>query len=233
MTIALSGLTALSAEVIWTRILSLVFGATTYTFSLILAVFLIGLGIGSSLGAALAREAVRPRVALGWCQMLLCGAMAWAAYMLTQSLPYWPINPSISTDTWFNFQLDLVRCLWVVLPAAILWGASFPLALAAVATRGQDPARLVGGVYAANTVGAIVGSLVASLLLVWWIGSQHAQQVLIVTAGPRRPADARARGARAAIRRAASSSGAASSCWCSRRARPGSSCAASTKCPDC
>ena len=112
---------------IWTRILSLVFGATTYTFSLILAVFLIGLGIGSSLGAALAREAARPRVALGWCQMLLCGAMAWAAYMLTQSLPYWPINPSISTDTWFNFQLDLVRCLWVKASAATL-GASFPRA---------------------------------------------------------------------------------------------------------
>ena len=37
---------------------------------------------------------------------------------------------------WFNFQLDLVRCLWAVLPAAILWGASFPLALASVAARG-------------------------------------------------------------------------------------------------
>ena len=57
-------------------------------------------------------------------------------------------------------DLAVVRSLWTVLPAAILWGASFPLALAAVASRGQDPARLVGGVYAANTVGAIVGSLV-------------------------------------------------------------------------
>ena len=180
ITIAISGLTALASEVIWTRILSLIFGATTYTFSMILAVFLAGLGIGSSLGAGIARNVERPRVALGWCQMLLCGAMAWAAYMLTQSLPFWPINPAISTDPWFNFQLDMVRCLWVVLPAAILWGASFPLALASVAQRGQDPARLVGGVYAANTVGAIVGSLVASLLLVWWIGSQHALQVLIV-----------------------------------------------------
>lgn len=182
VTIALSGLTALAAEVIWTRILSLIFGATTYTFSLILAVFLAGLGIGSSVGAAIARSASRPRVALGWCQMLLCGAMAWATYMLTQSVPFWPINPTISNDPWFNFQLDMVRALWVVLPASILWGASFPLALAAVATKGQDPAKLVGGVYAANTVGAIVGSLVASLLLVWWIGSQHAQQVLIVIA---------------------------------------------------
>jgi spermidine synthase len=113
--------------------------------------------------------------------MLLCAAIAWAAYMLTESLPYWPINPSITANPWFNFQLDVVRCLWVVLPGAILWGASFPLALAAVASRGQDPARLVGGVYAANTVGAIIGSLVASMLLVVWIGSQHAQQVLVLT----------------------------------------------------
>src|SRR5690348_8614460 len=89
--IALSGMTALGAEVIWTRLLSLLFGATVYTFSLILGVFLFGLGIGSSLGAAVGRGTTRPRVALGWCQMLLCAAIAWAAYMLTESLPYWPI----------------------------------------------------------------------------------------------------------------------------------------------
>ena len=53
-----------------------------------------------------------------------------------------------------------------MLPGAILWGASFPLALASVASTDEDPARLVGGVYAANTLGAIVGSLGASLLLV-------------------------------------------------------------------
>jgi spermidine synthase len=178
--IAISGMTALSAEVIWTRLLSLNFGATVYTFSLILAVFLVGLGIGSSAGSVIARDFARPREALGWCQMLICAAIAWAAYMLSDSLPYWPINPQISTDPWFLFQLDLVRCFWVVLPAAILWGASFPLALASVAAPGQDPARLVGGVYAANTVGAIVGSLGASLLLVVWVGSQYAQRFLIV-----------------------------------------------------
>ena len=178
--IALSGMTALGAEVVWTRILSLLFGATVYTFSLILAAFLVGLGIGSSLGSAMARNLARPRVALAWCQLFLCVAIAWTAHVLTDSLPYWPINPSISTDPWFTMQLDMVRCLWAVLPAAILWGASFPLALASVAARGQDPARLVGGVYAANTLGAIVGSLGASLVLVAWIGSQHAQQILIV-----------------------------------------------------
>src|SRR3954463_10711864 len=96
--IALSGMTALSSEVIWTRLLSLLFGGTVYTFSLILAVFLFGLGIGSSLGSAIGRGSTRPRVVFGWCQMLICAAIAWSAYMLTESMPYWPINPSITTD---------------------------------------------------------------------------------------------------------------------------------------
>ena len=180
LTIALSGMTALSAEVLWTRLLSLLFGATAYTFSLILAVFLFGLGIGSSVGSTIARDTKNPRVALGWCQMLLCGALAWAGFMLTDSLPFWPINPSISSDPWFNFQLDMVRCLWVVLPGAILWGASFPLALASVAAPGQDPGRLVGGVYAANTVGAIVGSLGSGLVLVITLGTQRSEMALIM-----------------------------------------------------
>ena len=64
-----------------------------------------------------------------------------------------------------------------MLPGAILWGASFPLALASVASKDEDAGRLVGGVYAANTLGAIIGSLGASLLLVVWIGTQRAQQV--------------------------------------------------------
>ncbi len=177
--IALSGMTALGAEVVWTRLLSLLFGATTYTFSLILAVFLVGLGIGSAIGSELARRVAHARVVFGWCQLLLCATLAWAAYAAGSSLPYWPINPSLSTSSVFMFELDLVRTIWVSLPSTILWGASFPLALAAVAQRGQDPGRLVGGVYAANTVGAIVGALATGLLLLGTVGSQIAQQLLI------------------------------------------------------
>ena len=177
--IALSGLTALGSEVVWTRVLSLLFGATAYTFSLILAVFLVGLGIGSSLGAALARGVTNPKTALGWVQLGLCVCLAWAGYATAESMPYWPINPSISTSPSFNFQLDLMRAIWVMLPGAMLWGASFPLALAGVAAPGQDSARLVGGVYAANTVGAIVGALITSLGMVGTVGSQHTQQALI------------------------------------------------------
>jgi spermidine synthase len=182
LVIGLSGLTALGAEVTWTRILSLLLGGTVYTFSIILAVFLAGLGIGSSIGSVIARESPRPRVALGVCQLLLMAAIAWTAYMVGESLPYWPVNPSYSKSPWFDFQLDLVRCLWAVLPGAILWGASFPLALAAAASRGRDPGRLVGGVYAANTVGAIVGSLAFSMILIPQIGTRGSQRVMILLA---------------------------------------------------
>ena len=187
VTIALSGMAALAAEVIWTRLLALLFGATVYTFSLVLAAFLFGLGIGSSVGSAIARNTKRPRIALGWCQMLLCAAIAWAAYQTMQSMPWWPINVELSSYTMSaKFQLDMVRCLWALLPASILWGASFPLALASVATKGQDAGKMVGGVYAANTVGAIVGAMAASLVLVPGLGGQsgegaiqHTQQALI------------------------------------------------------
>lgn len=182
ITIALSGLCALGAEVIWTRILALMIAATVYTFSIILAVFLVGLGLGSSVGSVLSRGAVRPRVALGVCQMLLVAAIAWTAWTLSSSLPYWPIDSQLAKSPWFNFQIDLMRCVWAVFPAACLWGASFPLALAAVASRGQDPGKLVGTVYAANTIGAIVGSLGFSVILIPWIGTQNSQRVLIALA---------------------------------------------------
>jgi spermidine synthase len=216
LAIGLSGLAALGAEVVWTRLLSLLLGGTVYTFSIILAVFLTGLGIGSTVGAWLAKD-YKPRLLLGLCQLLLALAIFWAAFQLTQSLPYWPIDPSLAKSPWHAFQLDLVRCLWAVLPATCLWGASFPWALAAAhrssgrpqresraptrsvgrrevsnsrsempsmpsdtPTLTHDPGKLVGGVYAANTVGAIIGALGFSVLVVGTAGTQIAQQILIV-----------------------------------------------------
>ncbi len=181
LVIAMSGASALGAEVVWTRLMGYMLGSTVYVFSIILAVFLIGLGIGSTAGAWISRT-VKPRLALGWCQVLLTLGIAWTAYMIANSLPYWPIDTMLSQSPWFTFQLDMARCLWAILPPAILWGASFPLALAAVATPGIDSAKLVGGVYAANTLGAIVGALGVSLILVPWIGTQQSQRVLLALA---------------------------------------------------
>ena len=172
--IAISGACALGAQVIWTRLLSLMMGATVYAFSIILGVFLIGLGVGSSAGAALARSKRNPQLALGWCQLLLVGAIAWAAYALAQLLPYWAPGGTVAV----RFQLDLLRCFVAIFPATALWGMSFPLALAAASTRDRDPGALAGSVYAANTAGAIVGALGFVVIALW--GTQTAQRVLLV-----------------------------------------------------
>src|SRR5205807_7991584 len=142
----------------------------------------LGLGLGSSAGSFIARNGRDPRAALGWCQVLLVAALAWAGVSISGWLPYWPVNPLLTTNPWVTFQLDLARCLWAVLPAACLWGASFPLALAAAAPRHQDTGRAVGRVYAANTVGAIVGALAFSMILIPAVGTQWAQRILIAVA---------------------------------------------------
>jgi spermidine synthase len=140
--IALSGLTALACEVIWTRMLSLLLGATVYTFSLILAVFLIGLGIGSSVGSLLGRSLKQPKIALAWCQIGLCAAMAWTAWVLTQSLPYWPVNPPSRPMPGFSFSSTscdvCMRCSRSASLGRLSVGARV------VASKEGDPAKLVG-----------------------------------------------------------------------------------------
>jgi spermidine synthase len=180
--IGLSGLTALGAEVVWTRLLSVMLGATVYTFSIILAVFLAGLGLGSGLASHFARQMKGPRFALGVCQILLAAAIAWTAYTLADALPNWPIDSLLARSAVFNFQVDIMRCMWAVFPAACLWGASFPFALAAAAERSEDSGTLVGRVYAANTVGGIFGALAFSIILIPWIGTQDCQRLLIALA---------------------------------------------------
>ena len=177
--IGISGLCALGAEVVWTRLLSLMLGPTVYTFSIILGVFLAGLGVGSGAGSYLSHRVKEPRAWLAGCQILLALTIAWAAFQLADSLPYWPGNLMSHGSPWAGFQNDILRCATGILPAAILWGASFPLALACIARKEQDPGRLVGEVYAANTVGAIVGAIGFSILGIPMLGSQDSQRLLI------------------------------------------------------
>jgi spermidine synthase len=180
LSIGISGFCALASEVIWARNLSLLLGATVYTFSIILAVFLTGLGLGSSTGAALSQRIRHPRLALACCQVLQVATIAWAAYAIALSLPFWTMTELELANPWMKFRGDLLRCAWAILPAAVLWGASFPLALAATTSPGGDAARSVGQAYAANTLGAIGGAVLASMLLIPALGTQHAQVALIV-----------------------------------------------------
>jgi spermidine synthase len=182
LTIALSGATALGAEVVWTRLIGILLLATVYIFSIVLAVFLIGLAIGSAMGSAVLKK-LRPQNALGWSQILIAFGMFWTAYAILNVMPPGAQDEVLSTtDGWRMYFLDLKRCLIGILPATLFWGASFPLACAAVARPGEDSGKAAGGVYAANTLGGIFGALIVSLFLIPSIGSQNTERVLLVTA---------------------------------------------------
>lgn len=180
--IALSGATALGAEVVWTRLLSVLLLGTVYVFSIILAVFLAALAIGAAAASRVLRR-VHARTALGWSQLLLTVGIAWTAYSIVHVLPQWSDDVLTTQNAWRIYQLDLERCLVAIVPAALLWGASFPLACAAVARKGEDAGRVTGRVYAANTLGGIVGALAVSLALIPWIGSQQTERLLLIVSG--------------------------------------------------
>jgi len=159
LAIALSGACALGAEVVWTRLLTLILG--THGVHVLDRFSDVPGGVGTGQRRrVLASRYVRPQAALGYCQFAarrghrLDRIRACQITSLTgTSIRNLPRAPgSIS-------RFDLARAIWAILPPTLLWGASFPLALAAVASRENDPARPVAAVYVANTGGAILGAL--------------------------------------------------------------------------
>ena len=187
---ALSGFTALGAEVVWTRQLSLLFGASVYTFSLILAVFLTGLGIGGFAGIAPRAPGRARSNALGLIQALLAGAIAFGAWAIVNVLAALAadgaVPPARARDArrWRS-RIDALRCAFALLPATILWGASFPLTLAA--GRARDFSGHVARINATNTAGALAGAIAFTLIGIPKLGSHDAQQALVIGRGDQRP----------------------------------------------
>ncbi len=181
--IGVSGLTALGAQVVWTRLMSLLLGASVYTFTIILAVFLLGLSIGSSLGAYLTRGSQRPDIVLAWCQLGLIVAIPFCGYLIVEVLPYWALDGEAYVRFAARFVHDLWRAIFALLPATVLWGISFPVALAAARQGNEEPGRLVGGIYAANTLGAIIGAMAFGMVLIPWMGTELSQQLLTGLSG--------------------------------------------------
>ena len=178
--IALSGFCALGAEAIWTRILGLLFGASVYTFSIIVAVFLTGLGIGSGIGSLLCRISHAPAPGAG---LVPVAPGRRDRLDRVQSLCVAPVLADRPVDLVEHLvQLSARPRPRVLGSVAADASVGRELSLGARRRRiaeGRMRPRLFAGIYAANTLGAIVGALGASLLLIAWVGSQRTEQVLI------------------------------------------------------
>ncbi|MGE3887383.1 MAG: fused MFS/spermidine synthase [Vicinamibacterales bacterium] len=169
--LGVTGFASLSLQVVWTRLLASILGPTTYAFSAVVAIFILGIAGGAAIGARLARSLRHPARALAICVMLAGGLALAAATMVDATLL--SVARLVATPG-VTFG-DVLRREWmltaaILLPMALAFGAAFPLALA-VAARGEDTVVSdVGYVYAVNTLGAIAGSLLAGFALVPWLG---------------------------------------------------------------
>jgi spermidine synthase len=170
--VAISGFSALVYEVAWTRLLALVIGPTTYAFSTMAAAFIAGLALGSATGTLLSRRVARPSVWLAW--MLLAGAVAsmTAAWYAASRLPFAVAaqvgDPAAAFSNIVGAQALAVGLL--LLPSTMALGATFPLALAVAAMGEPTVARDAARVYVANTLGAILGALLAGFVLIPSLG---------------------------------------------------------------
>jgi spermidine synthase len=178
----LSGAAALVYEVAWTRGLALVIGSSVYAFSLMLTAFILGLAIGS---AILARRVDRLRNRVYWFAVVEIGIglSAMAALPLIGHLPV----TMVDIVQWLRASfaamqaVEFLLILLVMIVPTILMGAAFPLVCRASAWEGSGIGRSIGSVYAANTVGAIVGSAIASFVLIPTWGT-HAAILVAVAA---------------------------------------------------
>jgi spermidine synthase len=172
-----SGFTMLGYEVIWTRLLIYSAGSSVYAFAGMLAVFLLGLvGAGAAVSLRLARRG-NPVLDLAVSQAV-GGILALAGLLLLPALL--PDNPARFSQAGLGslFRITLAPAARLVLAPALALGMAFPLVNALRLREAERLGRDVGGVYAANTLGSIAGSLAAGFLLLPILGAARAIHVL-------------------------------------------------------
>jgi len=170
---AVSGATAMTLQVLWTRALAVIIGSSIFSFTIILLAFLIGLGAGSAAFGRLAQRFRDPVRSLALVHLGIVAAIG-LSYLVTDRLPYvftyLLSSTSITADAVLVCQFTLA-CI-AVLPSTFLMGAIFPITVRAVTASLGRVGRDVGSAYALNTVGAIVGSFLSGFVVLPQLGLQ-------------------------------------------------------------
>lgn len=173
--IAVSGFCALAYEVFWTRALVFFLDNSTHAFTTILTSFLVGIALGSLVAGTFAD---RLKALLGWLGVILVligGFAALAIPVLNQSTPVFERMAEANLDStlaWRWMGLRFVNSLSVTLIPTVLMGMAFPLASKIYARNIGSVGRALGNVYAVNTFGGVLGSLLAGFALIPLLGVQ-------------------------------------------------------------
>jgi spermidine synthase len=172
----LSGAAGLIYEIVWSRQLVLVFGNTTQAVSAILTGFFGGMAIGASVGGRIADRMRSPLRLYGVLELVL------VAVVLITPITFGFINdayrgiyPALE-GTPFLALARLILAVLALAPATIMMGATFP-ALVRHFTRSAALSEAFGRLYSANTLGAVVGTLLAGLILIELFGLSGALRI--------------------------------------------------------
>lgn len=169
----LTGLSSFLYEVGWIRMLSLVLGSATHSFELMLGAFILGLALGAFWIRHRIERVASPLYVLAWVQVLMGGAALLTLGVYRESFDWMGqmVTALPKTDggyAAFNV-LSQGICLALMLPVTILAGMTLPITTAVLLRSGLGESA-IGRVYAANTVGAIAGILLAVHLLMPVLG---------------------------------------------------------------
>lgn len=169
----LSGFCAMALEVFWTRMLVLLLNNTTYAFSIILAIFLAGIGTGSAVlsrgGAKTPPDAAalfaRFQMGVGLFALVSLVGFALTGYLMGLTGAFG--GPGMAGRP---LAEALLFCAVTVFPCTFLMGGSFPLVVGAFSASPETTGGAVGRLYAVNIVGCVLGSLAAGYLLIPLVG---------------------------------------------------------------
>lgn len=178
---ALSGATAMTLQVLWTRALAVVIGSSVYSFTLILLAFLVGLGGGAAVLGARADRTANPVRWLGITHLGIAFAVGFS-YLIIDDLPYvftWLLSATDFGVSAILFCQFILACV-AILPATLLMGAIFPLTMRIAMGTLDNVGRDVGSTYALNTLGAITGSFAAGFVILPSLGLQRGIYVSVV-----------------------------------------------------
>jgi spermidine synthase len=168
-------------ELVWYRLLAPLLGGSVFTFGLVLAVALAGIGLGGLLYALLASNKPASLSGFGWTCLLEACAVA-ATYALGDRIALLAVTLLPLGLTGFGTRIvswTLITTI-VVLPPAIVAGYQFPLLIALFGRARKNVGQQIGRAYAANTLGAIVGSLAGGFGLLPWLSAVGAWQLVAI-----------------------------------------------------
>ena len=173
------GFTALAYEVLWTRLLVFSIASTVYSFSMMLTVFLLGIFLGSLLLIPFSSKIKNSHTILmvlqGGIGIYVIGSIYGIESIL--SPPWNAYNLGNPAMAFWNYFRDSAALMLV---PTLLLGMCFPLLIQLIANKHENIGQATGQIYAANTMGAIFGSLFSGFLFLPHFGSQ-ASLTLVAT----------------------------------------------------